>query len=292
MSTQLPTFTLPIHQLETRDSRLLVCNADVVLGKDTATGEIRAFFGTEASCHAENVKTLVVELDFGSDQINFLATMVTAFKGSCCYGNQVPSSVHAPASEVPFEDAQSEQIVSIPASEPAPGMMQTRIDGTDEEVWVKPLKRGAAKKGFRHPPFGPKRRQDMEFLRDTFLDVLPLTADQWEQSFREHPSCEREIHLWLFMALCFLRLTHEKQLALDERRDIYEVILATVRDGAEHITSTVNPVTLSTERVREIATYVAGAWLALTGDIMPVPAGRTSGTSTEARSEFGIQNEA
>jgi hypothetical protein len=281
----LKALTFALKALEHREVRELLCQADIVLGRDVSTRQMVPFFGNETTARVQqtgqaDVKCIMFDLDFDSDQLNYLVAAVRTLKGSCCIGDSESApGTRAPASKVRVHDAATNRTVNIPACELAPGMIRTRIAGEAEEVWVEGSSLGAS--GFQHPPFSPELRREMEWLRDALHEVRPLTAEEWEDGFRRDVNMAAEIDLWLLMARCFQNLTAGRTLTLDQKKDIFKVILTTVTNGAEYVTQTINPATLSKESVREIAAFVERMHRAGNPRWPAVPEGRGGGTAKE-----------
>jgi hypothetical protein len=151
-------------------------------------------------------------------------------------------------------DPATGQLTTIPARELAPGMIRATVQGIEGEVWLSAAALGPSP--LRHPPFGEELRQRMVELRDTFHDVYPRTAEEWEDGFRRDLHAEQEIAAWLHMAKAFRHFTDGRTLSPEQRRDIFDVIVATVNNGRDKVLLTTNPLTLSRRRVRQIVDFV------------------------------------
>jgi hypothetical protein len=152
-------------------------------------------------------------------------------------------------------DVETKRLTTIPASELAPGMVRVR-DTELGEVWIEV---GQAKLDapYRHPPFTEEDREKyLKPLQETFKDVYPCTLEEWEANFRREQNIEREIATWLVMRGHFKRFTEGRDLAVDQRQDIFQVILACVNNGPDHVLATVSARTLSRKRVKEIVEVV------------------------------------
>jgi hypothetical protein len=152
-------------------------------------------------------------------------------------------------------DFQTEQLTTIPASELAQGMVRARVIGIEGDVWVAASQ--AIPSEYRHPPFPEDIRDYLRQLQKTFADVYPRTIEQWEDGFRRDTHPDREIALWLYMGDVFEHFTSGQPLDADQKRDIFQVILASVNNGTKHVLATTNPRTLSKKRVREIVDWMA-----------------------------------
>ena len=87
-----------------------------------------------------------------------------------------------PAEMVPFFDVQSRKVVRIPAAELRPGVVQVRLAGQEELVWVMPSDLQAGE--VRHPPFSEDMRKHIREIKSAFAEHHPLTMDEWEDGFR------------------------------------------------------------------------------------------------------------
>jgi hypothetical protein len=158
-------------------------------------------------------------------------------------------------STVRVYDTKTEPLTSIPARELAPGMIRVIIEDMDGEVWVDANQLNAGR-DYYHPPFEGKRRELMSMFADTFHDVYPRTAERWEDGFRRDENADKEIAMWVQMAYAFEHFTQGRKLSFEQRKDIFNVIGTAVNNGKEMVLLTMNPLTLSKKRVKEIVEFL------------------------------------
>jgi hypothetical protein len=151
-------------------------------------------------------------------------------------------------------DVRTRRLTTIPVRELAAGMVRIRVEGSDCEVWVD------ASQGLpgqlKHPHFGEDVRAVLADLQDTFRDVYPRTLEEWEDGFRRDDHPEWEIAVWLHMGRAYRHFIGGRALSAEQKREIFDVILAAVNNGREYVRLTTNPLTLSPMKVREIVDFV------------------------------------
>jgi hypothetical protein len=150
-------------------------------------------------------------------------------------------------------DFTTKKLFTIPERELAPGMVRARVAGIDGEVWV--AAETLKDSDYRHPPFPEDVRALIRRLHEVFKDVYPQTVEEWEDGFRRDQHPEREIAIWQRMADIYTHFTEGRSLNSDQKKDIFQVILACVNNGPRHVLTTTNPRTLSRKRVKEIIDY-------------------------------------
>jgi hypothetical protein len=141
---------------------------------------------------------------------------------------------------------------TIPARELAPGMVPTRVDGTEGEVWVPAthLKKGE----YRHPEM-PQYRPLFRRLSETFAEVHPTTPEEWEDDFRRDRNADKEMGLWVRIADAYAHFSERIQ-SPDGQLDLYQFLLSCVNNGRELALATVNLRALSRKRTEEVADYL------------------------------------
>lgn len=149
----------------------------------------------------------------------------------------------------------TKEVATIPVAELAPGMICVRVGDTNEVYYVEADKI-KKKPGLRHPAFEEEDRRIIRGIMATFHDVHPRSFQQWEDGFRYDMNPKKEIGLWLLMGHCFLHFTRGRSLNFEKRKNIFDVILATVNNGPDAVSSTVVAHTLSRKRLHEIVDYV------------------------------------
>src|SRR4051812_12718202 len=95
---------------------------------------------------------------------------------------------------VPFLDTESGRVVRIPASELRPGVIQVRLEGTEEPVWVLPEELHLGE--IKHPSFSEDIRAYIRQIQEAFAEHRPLSFEEWEEGFRRDANPEREIAIW------------------------------------------------------------------------------------------------
>jgi hypothetical protein len=91
-------------------------------------------------------------------------------------------------------DAETQQMIIIPASELAPGMMRVHIEGVEGDVFVEG---GTLETSpHRHPPFDGKTRDFLRHLQGAMAEVHPRTVEQWEDGFRRDAHPDRKMQFW------------------------------------------------------------------------------------------------
>jgi hypothetical protein len=133
---------------------------------------------------------------------------------------------------VPFFDFESGRLVRIPARELRPGVVQARIEGIDELVWVLPeqLKPGELK----HPPFSPEVRAVIEQIQHAFAEPRPLSLEEWEDGFRRDTNPGSEIALWSHAADVYTVFAlHEPDAR--RRADVFRIVVACLTASQESV---------------------------------------------------------
>ena len=240
----------------------------MVLGIDKDTEESAVFYGRDVLKEARragghsDLRAIGFRLDPTSDQREYLAVMVHRLKGSCCFQN-VDELVRRSLGnrQVKVAGDGSTPDFHMPARVLNQDMVRGRMQETGEEVWVESAQL-ANPRELRHPPFPAGVRAKVSQILDTFKEVHPLTLAEWEDGFRHDMHPEREIAIWLHLRECYLHFTGGRPLTLDQKRDIFEVIVLASFNGSAVAGETVRCPTLSRRRVREIAAFVEGTWKA------------------------------
>jgi hypothetical protein len=161
----------------------------------------------------------------------------------------------ADSNKVRVYDPDTKTVVTIPATELAPGMHQARLTSVDGPVFVS-ADYGGGEGHLNQPPFGDEARAIFGELKETFDGVYTKTLDEWEDGFRKDEHPENEIALWLVMADLFRHFTAGRNLNPDQRQDIFQVVLSFVTNGAERVTATVNPRTIARSRLLQMVEYL------------------------------------
>jgi hypothetical protein len=136
---------------------------------------------------------------------------------------------------VPYFDTEAKRVVRIPASELRPGVVQARVQGIDELVWISPEQLHPGE--LRHPPFDEDVRAYIRQIHEAFAEQRPLSFDEWEDGFRRDGHPEREIALWVHAANVYSAFTASERSA-ERRADVYRIIVAAMtapRDKIWHV---------------------------------------------------------
>jgi hypothetical protein len=88
-------------------------------------------------------------------------------------------------------DLETKTITTIPAQELAPGMIRAKVEGIEGEVFIEAAQMGETP--YRQPPFSEGIRKRLEEIRNTFVEVRPLSLEEWEDGFRRDTNPEKEV---------------------------------------------------------------------------------------------------
>src|SRR5690348_902347 len=108
---------------------------------------------------------------------------------------------------VRYFDAETRQVVSIPAAELAPGMIRARIEGIDEPVWVDPAQLQAGP--VCHASLSPGQVAAVRAIQQALAEVYPRSLGEWEEGFKRDRHPDRELAVWLRIAGVFRRFAAE-----------------------------------------------------------------------------------
>lgn len=165
------------------------------------------------------------------------------------------------AETVLWLDPSTQGLVRIPAAELAPGMIQTRMNGVDEPVWVEP---GFLRLGdIKHPPFPEQVRRELEDMHETLREVYPITFEEWEDGFRRDRTPENEIAIWRHIAEVYrhFALSDADTVSPEMRRDYFRLILSCSNAPRQNIWQVADPGTLSRpEAERVVSAFYTGVF--------------------------------
>lgn len=150
---------------------------------------------------------------------------------------------------VPYLDTQAGRIVRIPAVELRPGVVQVRIHGSDELVWVHPDQLAPGE--IRHDEFPEHVRELIRAIQEAFAEQRPLSFEDWETGFRRDAHPEQEIALWLHAAEVYRHFT-DAEPASERRRDVYVCVVTCLTTGPEDVWRVLRPQTLSRAESEQI----------------------------------------
>jgi hypothetical protein len=152
-------------------------------------------------------------------------------------------------------DAETQQIITIPASELTPGMMRVRIEGVEGDVFVEA---GTLETSpHRHPPFDEKTRDFLRQLQEALAEVRPKTVEQWEDGFRRDAHPDREMRFWAGVAACYRHFIEGKVHGHAVRQDIFRLVFVCLNTGPDAALATVNLAVLSRKRAGQITAEIA-----------------------------------
>jgi len=272
---EIRVFKFPIENLKYPNVRELLCRANLIMGRDIATSKIAILYGRDLvdksrrGDHRSDLLGAEIQADLSGPQLEYLCFAVIRLKGTCCFpGAMETYEAGFARHKVKFRDAESGRTVSIPASELTPDTTRVRIVGKTGDVWLDRSER-VVEGEIRHPHFSPEVIAQMSLLRDAFREVYPMTLEEWEEGFRMDMHPEREIALWLHMRRCYLHFTESRVLSIDQKEDIFNMIVMTTIQGSDFVARNVRLRTLSKKRVREIAAFVQGTWAEATWPDVP-----------------------
>lgn len=139
---------------------------------------------------------------------------------------------------VPFLDVASGRVVRIPASELRPGVVQVRLQGSNEVVWALPdqLRPGELK----HPAFDESVRDYIRHIQAAFAEQRPLSFEEWEDGFRRDITPEREIALWCHAADVYTAFAASEP-GPERRRDVYRCIVTCMTTGPNAVWKVLRP---------------------------------------------------
>ena len=123
---------------------------------------------------------------------------------------------------VRFYDVDTGKLVTIPASELAPGAVRAQVHGIEEIVWLLPdkLKQG----GLKHPPFEEGVRDYICKIQAAFAEQRPLSFEEWEDGFRCDANPGPEIALWSHAADVYTAFA-DGEPSSDRRQEVFRCIV-------------------------------------------------------------------
>lgn len=130
-------------------------------------------------------------------------------------------------------DLDTQQIVTMPAAELAPGMVEATVPGLEGTFWLQAskLKEGPP----LHAPFGHKWRKKIELIREWLKDVHLLTYEGWEDKFRRSPNAWQEIGRHVHLCVVFRDIAKKFLLNTAQRKALYEVLSTCLTAPYEHV---------------------------------------------------------
>lgn len=133
-------------------------------------------------------------------------------------------------------------------------MLRICVPGIEGDLWADPaLLNDNAE--LRHPSFREDVREVLRDLWQTFVENYPVTFEVWEEGFRKDTNPYSEIALWLVMQEMYLKFTAGRGLNLDQKADVYRLVIACVNNGAKFALANERGVTLSKTRAKAITDH-------------------------------------
>jgi hypothetical protein len=121
-------------------------------------------------------------------------------------------------------DFDTKKLVTIPATELAPGMIRAHVEGIEGEVFIDASK--LQNSPVRHDPFDEGTRRVLQVLYNTIHEVYNVTPQKWEEGFLRDTDPASEIRLWFKIAACYRHFTNGRGLLPEQKMDIFKVIIA------------------------------------------------------------------
>jgi len=115
-------------------------------------------------------------------------------------------------------------------------------------VNIKDIKQGDPK----HHIFTQEILDDIEAIKEMFMEVRPLSTVEWLDGFSRDTHPEKEIALWLYMGKVYTRAIQDYSDDISYKNDIFKVVLMCTMEEDEYIVSNAKFDSLSEDEVREI----------------------------------------
>lgn len=149
---------------------------------------------------------------------------------------------------VEIYDFKTKKKSTIPAAELAPGMIQAQVAGVGL-VWIA-ASQAKLEGEFLHPPFDDEWRELLSMIKERLDAVHPMTLKQWEEGFRKDENPEQEIGIWSRIATAYQVLGSTAP--AEQRREIFNLILACVNNPREHVLEVVKLEHLSRKEAQQL----------------------------------------
>ena len=127
-----------------------------------------------------------------------------------------------PKTTVRVYDSATQRIITIPASELAPGMVF--VEDENGERYYRALST-LKLSNIRHEPFDESIRDSLRRIKSALEEVYPQSLEEWEDGFRRDNHPAREIAIWLSVAELYREFTDGQALSLAKKRDYFRTIL-------------------------------------------------------------------
>ena len=151
-------------------------------------------------------------------------------------------------------DPTTKTITEMPASQLTPNMIQAQVEGMDGVHWIDA---GELKMGEHQAESFPEDIRDLfRDIKSKLNEVYPMSLEQWEDGFLRDANPEHEIALWLHVADIYSRLTSERGLSLEQKKDYFRVLGTCMNSARERVLQLFRPQLISeAEAEKVIAAY-------------------------------------
>ena len=85
-----------------------------------------------------------------------------------------------------------------------------------EEIELGPLLRDT---------LSPDLEEKIVFVHGVFEEVNPSSLEKWKNDFKRDANPDKEIKIWIAMANAYEAYLKDKDLSLDEKKEVYEILL-------------------------------------------------------------------
>jgi hypothetical protein len=131
--------------------------------------------------------------------------------------------------QVKVYDAKTKEVVTIPASELAPGMIRANIEGVGE-VFIAASELEASHGSPKALPDGFAAIATAVF--EIIGPQIPsLDLRRWIEGFQSDLHPVRELTMWMTAALVFYEMSHQAKDAADVRHDVFHVSSSVMTNG-------------------------------------------------------------
>lgn len=136
-------------------------------------------------------------------------------------------------STVRFYDVENKRVITIPASELAPGSVQVRLNGNDEVVWME-SRHLQAPSVPKHQELAQELKDAIRRIMENFQDQNPMPYEEWEEGFRCDAHPEQEIAYWLKASAVFRH--HAKAMeGAGQRAELYHLVGCCLNSNRENL---------------------------------------------------------
>lgn len=130
------------------------------------------------------------------------------------------------------------------------GCGRSDISGEPKTQWVDPHKLEPGP--IRNASLSPTQMERVQRLQKVFSDVDPSPVDKWVDDFKRDANPESEIAIYESMATAFEGFTTNKNLSLDAKNDVYQVVLLRSAAPEEEVLKHLKLKILTEENAKEI----------------------------------------